>query len=69
MAFSDQQSDAPLRFACPRCGVDVAEHWYGPCETCRETLQATVRGTPGDVVVAAYEPKVNVTPNAVAMKE
>jgi hypothetical protein len=47
----------------------VAEHWYGPCETCREALRATMRGTPGDVVVAAYEPKVNVTPNAVAMKE
>jgi hypothetical protein len=29
----------------------------------------SVRTTPAAVVVAAYEPKVNVTPNAVAMKE
>jgi hypothetical protein len=59
----------PLAFACPRCHTDVTENHYGPCAACRADLRATVRGTAHTVDVADYEPKVNVTPNAVATKD
>ncbi|MEZ5239404.1 MAG: hypothetical protein R2716_10830 [Microthrixaceae bacterium] len=56
-------------FRCPRCGEDATEAFYGPCSRCRAALRATVRADPGEVEAAAYEPKMNVTPNAVALKE
>lgn len=59
-----------LAFTCPRCQTDVAEAFYGPCTACREQLRATLGAAPGaDVVAAEYEPKMNVTPNAVALKD
>jgi hypothetical protein len=61
--------DAMRQFGCPRCATVVTEPWYGPCVSCREELRRAVRGTPAEVTAAAYEPKMNVTPNAVAMKE
>ncbi len=61
-------SGEPLSFACPRCGVEVADMWYGPCSACRRTLRASIRGVPHEIA-AAYEPKMNVTPNAVATKD
>jgi hypothetical protein len=58
-----------LDFTCPRCSVTVHETYYGPCQGCRDELRATL-GTDGrDVEAAVYEPKMNVTPNAVASKE
>ena len=57
-----------LRFDCPRCAAPAAETYYGPCEACREALGATIAGHAREVEVVAYEPKVNVTPNAVASK-
>lgn len=59
----------PTAFTCPRCRGEVEERYYGPCGSCRAELVATVGGAARDVEVAAYEPKVNVTPNAVALKE
>jgi hypothetical protein len=58
-----------LAFTCPRCGASVHESLYGPCETCRAALRAAFAGEARVVEVAAYEPKMNVTPNAVALKE
>ena len=59
-----------LSFACPRCARDASEPFYGPCADCRDELRATFAGEARtDVEVAAYEPKMNVTPNAVALKE
>ena len=59
-----------LSFTCPRCEQEVAETYYGPCGACREALRATLGSDPGaDVVAAEYEPKMNVTPNAVALKD
>ena len=58
-----------LHFACPRCATDVAEAYYGPCASCRGQLVATLGGAAREVEVAAYEPKMNVTPNAVATKD
>jgi ribosomal protein S27E len=61
--------DEPLAITCPRCGADTTARFYGPCETCRDTLRATVGGEAHEVETAAYEPKMNVTPNAVAVKD
>ncbi len=60
----DQQS-----FACPRCTAEVTEGWYGPCTTCRSDLRAALGGEQRDLTVTDYEPKMNVTPNAVATKD
>jgi predicted RNA-binding Zn-ribbon protein involved in translation (DUF1610 family) len=54
---------------CPRCGEVANERFYGPCTTCREALRTMFSATKRDVAVADYEPKMNVTPNAVATKE
>jgi hypothetical protein len=56
-------------FTCPRCSQTVGEDWYGPCASCRAELQATYAGEARVVEAAAYEPKMNVTPNAVALKD
>jgi hypothetical protein len=58
-----------LDFACPRCGTEVHEAWFGPCTPCRSELRATFAGEARDVAAAAYVPKMNVTPNAVATKD
>jgi hypothetical protein len=55
-------------YACPRCGEHVTERFYGPCDACRGALRATVAGEARAVERQAYEPKMNVTPNAVASK-
>ena len=61
--------DEVLSFTCPRCRLEVTEEFYGPCGSCRTTLRVTQAGEQRDVEAAAYEPKMNVTPNAVASKE
>lgn len=62
-------SDAVLSFACPRCGSSVDERFYGPCATCRDRLRADLGGTARAVEAEAFEPKMHVTPNAVALKD
>jgi hypothetical protein len=52
--------DAP---AAPPCG----RTFYGPCAV-PESSRPPITGQARDVEVAAYEPKLNVTPNAVASK-
>lgn len=58
-------------FDCPRCGSTMSAEHYGPCQPCVVALRATqVREGGGSGVEAAtYEPKMNVTPNAVALKD
>jgi hypothetical protein len=58
-----------LEFTCPRCASEVSARFYGPCDHCRTELRATLGGEARAVEVAAYEPKMNVVPNQVAMKE
>jgi hypothetical protein len=58
-----------LSFTCPRCDGAVSERYYGPCGTCRAALVATLGGQAREVEVAAYEPKMNVTPNQIASKD
>ena len=58
-----------MEFACPRCGTSVDERFYGPCSTCRDALRAAFVREAKVIEVAEYEPKMNVTPNAVALKD
>jgi hypothetical protein len=58
-----------LEFTCPRCAQARSEPWYGPCGECRATLRAQYHGEARSVEAEAYEPKMNVTPNAVATKD
>jgi len=59
----------PLSFTCPRCQGSVTARFYGPCDDCRAQLRSTQGGAAKDVATEAYEPKMNVTPNAVATKD
>ena len=56
-------------FACPRCATTVTEDFYGPCSTCRRELHAKFLGEARDIEAPEYVPKLNVTPNAVALKD
>lgn len=47
----------------------MVERFVGPCDACRTALRDAIRGEKHDVEVEAYEPKMNVTPNAVATKD
>ena len=58
-----------LEFTCPRCSAEVSERLWGPCASCRDALRLEQRAEQREVAAAAYEPKMNVTPNAVALKE
>ena len=72
MAFPDLGRDdvpATLRFDCPRCQRSVGAEHYGPCERCLGELRLRYQAERTEVEVAEYEPKVNVTPNAVALKD
>ena len=71
MADTDvaSQAQGPTSFDCPRCGAAVQLEYYGPCGECREVLRATISADAREVESAGYEPKMNVTPNAVATKD
>lgn len=62
-------TDELLSFDCPRCGEAVEERFFGPCGTCRSGLRARYEANAREVEDAVYEPKMNVTPNAVATKD
>ena len=68
MSLTDPVPDVQ-DFTCPRCEATVQEAWYGPCRTCRDQLRSAYASDGRDVVAAVYEPKMNVTPNAVATKD
>jgi hypothetical protein len=53
-----------------RCGETAVLRFRGPCERCRDELYAKYPGVARtDVATAEYDPKMNVTPNAVATKD
>ncbi len=54
---------------CPRCSLESVADYYGPCETCRTELRATMGSYAHEIVPTEYQPKINVTPNAVAMRD
>jgi len=59
----------PVEFTCPRCQSAIDSEFYGPCESCRTELCAKFQSEGRIVELAEYEPKMNVTPNAVALKD
>jgi hypothetical protein len=59
----------PLDMECMRCHETAPMRFYGLCTTCREDLQQRFAREAREVEVAEYEPKMNVTPNAVALKD
>jgi len=69
MSVTDETGSERLRFDCPRCGREATARFYGPCETCRAALRSTQGVAGRDEVAPDYEPKVNMTPNAVALKD
>ncbi|MCP3910432.1 MAG: hypothetical protein GY713_05730 [Actinomycetia bacterium] len=75
MAEGDETAERPDyrdpdgRYPCPRCGTPTDAELYGPCAGCSTQLRASQGGTARDVDIAEYEPKMNVTPNAVALKD
>jgi len=56
---------------CPRCSQSLGDaEFYGVCTSCATALRATYDGAGrSDIESVEYEPKMNVTPNAVALKE
>lgn len=58
-----------IEVTCPRCGQAGSQRFYGPCGQCRDQLRATLGGEQHEMATADYEPKMNVTPNAVASKD
>jgi len=58
-----------LQFVCPRCEKSVAERFFGPWGVCREELRLTLVANVSPIESELFEPRVNVTPNAVALKE
>lgn len=57
---------------CPRCAVSLlltGQEFYGPCPTCISELKAKFKGLEREVDAVEYAPKMNVTPNAVALKD
>lgn len=61
--------DAPMPVDCPRCRRAVEQAFYGPCETCLAELRLRYQAETSAVARVEYEPKMNVTPNAVALKD
>ncbi len=68
-AIPPEAPDGDLAFTCPRCQREVTEATYGPCTGCRGEMRAGLGGEARDIVEEDYVPKMNVTPNAVALKE
>jgi hypothetical protein len=58
----------PQEMVCLRCGATVTMRFAGPCPACVAALRESMRGE-AHAVDAEYVPKMNVTPNAVALKD
>ena len=53
---------------CLRCGGPANLRFAGPCERCTLELRERLSGDAREIC-AEYVPKMNVTPNAVALKD
>jgi len=65
----DPEEFPPVPTPCLRCGAEAMLRFVGPCPACAGELRAKFAGEARAVEGAAYEPKMNVTPNAVALKD
>jgi hypothetical protein len=59
----------PLDTTCMRCGKPTKLRFAGPCADCVAELSVRFAGVARHVEAEEYAPKVNVTPNAVALKD
>ena len=66
--FDDVGPFEVVPMACLRCGAEAPMRFTGPCPDCTRVLRAAAERE-GRVVDAEYVPKVNVTANAVALKD
>jgi len=60
---------SPETLECMRCHREEPMRFYGLCSSCRGELREKFDRGARDIEVAEYEPKMNVTPNAVALKD
>ena len=58
-----------VEMPCLRCGTPTMLRFLGPCESCVAELDAKYEGVAREVDAQEYVPKMNVTPNAVALKD
>jgi hypothetical protein len=58
-----------VEMACLRCGAPARLRFLGPCDACVAELDAKFDGVARAVDAQEYVPKMNVTPNAVALKD
>jgi len=65
----DAAAFPPAVQPCLRCGEPAPMVFAGPCERCAGALRASMGGEAREVEGVAYVPKMNVTPNAVALKD
>jgi hypothetical protein len=65
----DADAFPPVATPCLRCGAEAMMRFAGPCPACAAHLRETFQGRAREVEGAAYEPKMHVTPNAVALKD
>jgi hypothetical protein len=65
----DDAAFPPVPRECLRCGREAPMRFAGPCAECLGQLRETVRGEARMIEGGAYEPKMHVTPNAVALKD
>jgi NMD protein affecting ribosome stability and mRNA decay len=54
---------------CMRCGKPAQLRFAGPCPDCVAELDELFPGIAREVAAEEYVPKVNVTANAVALKD
>ncbi len=64
----DPDAFPPEPMECLRCGQLAPMRFAGPCPACAEALREKYRGE-ARTIDASYDPKMNVTPNAVALKD
>lgn len=67
--FPEREQFDYSAFPCPRCDTQMSAPDFRPCDSCVAELKATQHREGAATEAAAYEPKMNVTPNAVALKD
>jgi len=65
----DELDLTPIEMDCIRCRARALMRFYGLCSACSDELYVKFAAEGRVLEVAAYEPKMNVTPNAVALKD
>jgi hypothetical protein len=65
----DPDTFPPEAMPCLRCGTETMLRFAGPCPACTQELRTTLQGEARAAADEGYVPKMNVTPNAVALKD